>query len=299
MKSVIQEASSIAKAVEQGWEKAGKPKEFSIKILEEPLKNFFGFTKRSAKVALFFDDAKQHHQATGQQRQPRQQQSRYRSDQRRSERPERQSSQESQQAQPRQQQSREPREQREQRQSREQRPQNQSQQREQRQSREQQIREPREAQPQREQQVREPREPQQREQLQPRERENREQQPREHRENREPREPREPRESREFQHEELTPQWTPAMMDYTKAWINETLDSMDLKNISFAIEPSDMHLRVIFYDNVVPDPNQEKKLFASFSTLIYEALKKEFKLPLRGHKIVLLHATAYDLQSRR
>jgi hypothetical protein len=97
----------------------------------------------------------------------------------------------------------------------------------------------------------------------------------------------------------LTPQWTPAMMDYTKAWINETLASMNLSNISFAIEPSDLHLRVIFYDNVVPDPNQEKKLFASFSTLIYEALKKEFKLPLRGHKIVLLHATAYDLQSRR
>jgi hypothetical protein len=28
MKSVIQEGSSVAKAIEQGWEKAGKPKEF-------------------------------------------------------------------------------------------------------------------------------------------------------------------------------------------------------------------------------------------------------------------------------
>jgi len=56
MKSVVQEASSIAKAVEQGWLKAGKPQEFSIKVLEEPQKNFLGMTTKSAKVALFFTD---------------------------------------------------------------------------------------------------------------------------------------------------------------------------------------------------------------------------------------------------
>lgn len=56
MKSVMQEASSLAKAIEQGWEKAGKPAEFSIKILEEAQKNFIGMTTRSAKVAIFFDE---------------------------------------------------------------------------------------------------------------------------------------------------------------------------------------------------------------------------------------------------
>ena len=55
MKSVIHEASSIIKAIDQAWEKAGKPTDFSVKILEEAQKNFFGFTVRSAKVALFFD----------------------------------------------------------------------------------------------------------------------------------------------------------------------------------------------------------------------------------------------------
>jgi len=55
MKSVMHEASSIAKAIEQAWVKAGQPQEFSVKILEEPQKNFLGFTTRSAKVALFFD----------------------------------------------------------------------------------------------------------------------------------------------------------------------------------------------------------------------------------------------------
>jgi hypothetical protein len=54
MKSVIQEASSLSKAIEQGWTKAGKPQEFSIRILQEPSKNFLGITLQNAKVAVFF-----------------------------------------------------------------------------------------------------------------------------------------------------------------------------------------------------------------------------------------------------
>ena len=54
MKSVIQEASSLSKAIEQGWVKAGKPQEFSIRILQEPSKNFLGITLQNAKVAFFF-----------------------------------------------------------------------------------------------------------------------------------------------------------------------------------------------------------------------------------------------------
>ncbi len=56
MKSVIHESSSIFKAIEQGWEKAGKPREFSIKILQEAQKNFLGMTVANAKVALFFGE---------------------------------------------------------------------------------------------------------------------------------------------------------------------------------------------------------------------------------------------------
>jgi predicted RNA-binding protein Jag len=54
----MQEASSIAKAIEKGWEKAGRPAEFSVKIFEEPQKNFIGMTTKPAKIALFFDEAK-------------------------------------------------------------------------------------------------------------------------------------------------------------------------------------------------------------------------------------------------
>lgn len=62
MKSIMQEASSISKAIEQGWYKAGCPQEFSVRILEEPQKNLMGLiTTRSAKIALFFDEHKPHH----------------------------------------------------------------------------------------------------------------------------------------------------------------------------------------------------------------------------------------------
>lgn len=56
MKSIMQEASSVIKAIEKGWENAGKPKEFSVKIFEEPKKNFIGMTVQSAKIAIFFDE---------------------------------------------------------------------------------------------------------------------------------------------------------------------------------------------------------------------------------------------------
>lgn len=59
MKSIMEEGSSIFKAVENAWTKAGKPKEFTIKIYEEPKKNFFGLTTANAKVGIFFSEAPQ------------------------------------------------------------------------------------------------------------------------------------------------------------------------------------------------------------------------------------------------
>jgi hypothetical protein len=53
MKSIIQEASTLTKAIEQGWIKAGKPNLFSIKIMQEPSKNFIGMTMQTAKIVVF------------------------------------------------------------------------------------------------------------------------------------------------------------------------------------------------------------------------------------------------------
>lgn len=60
MKSIMEEASSLAKAFAQAWEHAGKPIECTVKILAEPEKNFLGMTTKSAKIALFFNEAPAH-----------------------------------------------------------------------------------------------------------------------------------------------------------------------------------------------------------------------------------------------
>jgi predicted RNA-binding protein Jag len=58
MKSIMEEASSISKAIDQAWQRAGNPMDFTIKILETPERNMFGLTVKSAKIAFFFDDYK-------------------------------------------------------------------------------------------------------------------------------------------------------------------------------------------------------------------------------------------------
>jgi len=55
MNSLVQEAPSIAKAIELAWAKAGEPQKFSVRIYEEPEKNFFGMVKKQAKIALLFE----------------------------------------------------------------------------------------------------------------------------------------------------------------------------------------------------------------------------------------------------
>ena len=41
MKSIMEEASSIMEAIQKGWERAGKPQEFSVKVFEDAQTAFF------------------------------------------------------------------------------------------------------------------------------------------------------------------------------------------------------------------------------------------------------------------
>ncbi len=56
MKSIIEQASSIGKAVEKAWERAEYPQEFSVKIFQEAERGFLGFTSKPAKVGIFFQE---------------------------------------------------------------------------------------------------------------------------------------------------------------------------------------------------------------------------------------------------
>lgn len=92
MKSLIEESSSIAKAIEKGWERAGKPHSFSVKVFELPEKNFLGMTTKYAKIGIFFTEERvstgstkkessfvSSQQTTHQKKQPQEQQTRQQS----------------------------------------------------------------------------------------------------------------------------------------------------------------------------------------------------------------------------
>lgn len=55
MKSLLQEASSVQKAIDLAWEAAGKPREFTVKVLDAGTRNFFGFCKTPAIVSIAFE----------------------------------------------------------------------------------------------------------------------------------------------------------------------------------------------------------------------------------------------------
>ena len=59
MKSLLQEAPSISKAIEKAWVSAGNPTEFTIKILDTGEKNFFGMAKQPAIVSIIYNLPKQ------------------------------------------------------------------------------------------------------------------------------------------------------------------------------------------------------------------------------------------------
>ena len=56
MKSIMEQGSTIIKAIEKAWDRAEKPKEFSIKIFEQEEKNFFGMSTKPAKIGIFFEE---------------------------------------------------------------------------------------------------------------------------------------------------------------------------------------------------------------------------------------------------
>jgi predicted RNA-binding protein Jag len=72
MKSLIEEASTIGKAIEKAWERAGKPQSFSIKVCEKPEYGFLGMTKKYGKVVIFFEDISDQSQHTKNFKQPHQ-----------------------------------------------------------------------------------------------------------------------------------------------------------------------------------------------------------------------------------
>ncbi|MBD3231978.1 hypothetical protein GF322_04965 [Candidatus Dependentiae bacterium] len=55
MKSMLQEAATVFKAIEKAWLSCGKPDKFTVKVLEYEDKNFWGLTKKPAVISFTYD----------------------------------------------------------------------------------------------------------------------------------------------------------------------------------------------------------------------------------------------------
>lgn len=55
MKSILQEESSVIKAVERAWDISGKPYEFTVKVLSNEVRNFFGMLKSPAIISFTYN----------------------------------------------------------------------------------------------------------------------------------------------------------------------------------------------------------------------------------------------------
>lgn len=54
MKSLLQEASTIERAIDKAWNEAGKPSEFTVKVHDQGERNFLGMSRRPAIVSIIY-----------------------------------------------------------------------------------------------------------------------------------------------------------------------------------------------------------------------------------------------------
>ncbi|MGB8467683.1 MAG: hypothetical protein WCE21_01645 [Candidatus Babeliales bacterium] len=276
MKSIIQESSSVAKAIEQAWTAAGKPQEFTVKVFEEAQRNFFGLTTKSAKIALLFgapiqkerdarsqsfdsrrrtSDSSAYAQKREERRPaaPQQRRPMYEATEKRDTRASEQQRAESPYSSPQTRQATSDRPQRPERIERtEHRPSDVTHSSAQR---------------------------------------SRQQLPHHAMNDR--------AEMNQEQMGEATPEtnvtpkppreiWTAGLVEAASAWVRGVLDEMEKQNAQFTTQTNNYYLRVTIDTQLAATPEQERTILRNMSFLLLQALKKQFKRPLHGFKIVLV-----------
>jgi hypothetical protein len=264
MKSIVEEASSIAKAVEKGWVRAGKPQEFSVKIFEEPEKNFFGLTTKPAKIAIVFAQAPSaakpaHEKDHGQRRQSRDTERRPSTHEARGqERRERHHDRRDDRQDDRQ-------ERRHERPDRQDRPERQE--RQERHGRQ-------DRRPAREHQDQQPREQRDRDRS-----EHREQRPHDREQNNQ----QAPRQ----QHAESSRTWEQPAVAFAQTWITECLTHLGLPNVTAQLTPSGNALTIQLGSPIADNSKNERFFLSSLSHLLSEALRTQLKVDMRGLRIII------------
>lgn len=273
MKSIMEEASTISKAIENAWNRAGQPQEFTVKILEHPKTTFFGLkTEKSAKIAFFFNEVphkgKDHIAAR-----PMQQKSHQKTLDNRRPQQDGQARAEGRHEHPRRQQ--EPREARH---DVHQKPAERTENREQRPEQNTERHERHEGRPERRQEFRERRHDDRREGN--RRHEDRRENRRDNRDNRDASAPR-------YANDEPRDSWTPDMVQNVQEWVKETLVLMGKPEINLTTHVSNNYLKLSLDNQVNDDARQEETQLKSWSSLAMESLREKTNKPLRGLRIVL------------
>ena len=244
----MEEASSITKAIENAWNRAGQPQEFSIKILEHPQTSFFGLkTAKSAKIALFFNEiALKIKEQTAQKPVRPAPAARPGPTLRPTEQTERSHPRKFGQRSPDQ---RTPDERQQQRTD---------------------VRKPQHSRPERNPENK-PIVPRPESQRAPVERpsfdRSQDKQPRSYTENRE--------------------SWTPEMVDFAQEWIKETLVLMGKSDVSVNTDVSQNYLKISLSKVILDDARQEETQLKSWGSLAMEAVREKVQKPLRNLRIIL------------
>jgi predicted RNA-binding protein Jag len=255
MKSIIHEASSLGKAIDQGWEKAGKPQEFTIRVLEEAERGFLGFTKRSAKVAIYFEE-----HVSKPQRGERSQRSNYQErDAERSAGPTKNRTRDS-----RDEHSRPERNERPERQRREQ-PRRDNRDNRENQERAEHTRAARDAAVTRNAEKAAYRAEHEFE----RTAESSSQAPRER--------------TRQIQ-------WAEPMNEFAKNWLRDAAKNLGVDDVGIDVMVDGMAMRITIDRRLLTDAERERKMLTSWSILLLAAIKRAYSVGLRGHKIQISQA---------
>lgn len=257
MKSIVEEASSISKAIEKGWVKAGSPKEFSVKIYEDAEKNFFGITTKPAKIGIFFEEGRERrysessqyqqkgqYQKTGPQTK-QQQQPKHVAPKPKFEKTEKL----------------EPKKHVDSQFSK--------------QNKQELKTEHKQTSVNHEHKVHQTKQPHHGQQVQA--------QSERYKSKDEP-----------VQIAEAAPEthnkqlWTPEMNEAAANWLNNLLSQTGYSNVKFSINADKYYLKINFDAPICKDLMKERQLFAGISLLLMQTIKKKFKNPFKGYKVILM-----------
>ncbi len=80
--------------------------------------------------------------------------------------------------------------------------------------------------------------------------------------------------------------WTNELVDDIKVWFKEMGTLLDVTT-AYDHKIDRRMMQIIYQDNILPTPEDERQLFISMSYLLMQFLKKKYKKKLRGYHLVI------------